>query len=82
MTLSGRGTVRFTKYGKIHQLVIETPDDLEALLGLDEALWVATSAPIDAFRCDADFLAYVDTDRNGRVYTNEVKEAVRWLSGR
>jgi len=71
--------LRFARYGRTHQLRIETAEDLEAVLALDESLWVATGAPCDAFRCDRQFLTLVDTDHNDRIYTNELKDAIRWL---
>lgn len=71
--------MRFLPYGRTYQLCIESAADLETLLGMDETLWVATSAPVSAFRCDAKFLALVDADGNGRISSNELKEAIRWL---
>jgi len=61
---------------------METPDDLEAVLSLDESLWVATSAPVGAFSCDREFLSLVDSDGNGRIQTNELKAAITWLFDR
>ena len=70
---------RFQRYGKTYQLRIETAEDLEHVLSLDEALWVATSAPTSAFRCDQKFLAFVDADSTGRITTAKLKRAVEWL---
>ena len=76
----------FTRYGRSYQLLMETADDLPHLLHLDESHWMATSAPGSAFACDKVFLANLDTDRNGRIRTREVRDAVEWilhvLSGR
>ena len=74
--------MHFKRYGRTHQLRIETADDLADVLELDESLWMATSAAIGDFRCDAKFLQLIDTDANGRIYTNEVKDAIRWLLDR
>ena len=74
--------MRFKKIGKTYQLRTETAEDLEGILDLDESLWVATSAPRDGFRCDPQFLALVDADHNGRIYTAEMKGAIRWLLDR
>ena len=71
--------MHFTRYGKTHQLRLDTPEDLREVLSLDESFWVATSAPSAAFRCDPKFMALVDRDGTGRVTTSEVVEAVRWL---
>ncbi len=68
----------FSNYGGSYQLTIETPADLKRILGLDEALWAATSLPIDILNADKKFLEYLDTDNNGRIRTDEIKDAVRW----
>ena len=74
--------MRFKKLGETYQLRIETADDLAGVLELDESLWVATSAARNVFRCDPKFLELVDADGNGRIYTVELKQAVRWLLDR
>ena len=71
--------MHFLKFGRSYQLRVDDADDLAHVLDLNESLWVATSAPNTAFRCDPALLAYLDSDANGRIYTNEVKEAIRWL---
>ncbi|MBT7302080.1 MAG: hypothetical protein HN849_21310 [Victivallales bacterium] len=74
--------MRFQKYGRTYQLRIESADDLNALLGMDETLWVATSAPVASFRCDPKLLAILDTDANGRICSDDLKAAIRWLLAR
>jgi hypothetical protein len=69
----------FNNYGGSYQLKIETPEDLKKILDLDEALWAATSLPIDILNMDKKFLEYLDTDSNGRIRTDEIKNGVRWL---
>lgn len=60
---------------------IETPRDLENVASLDESLWVATSAPAGAFRCDPKFTSLLDTDGSGRICSDEVKRAILWTLG-
>jgi len=62
--------------------LIEGAADLQEVLRLDESLWVATSAPTAVFRADLEFLTLVDTDRDGRIHTDELKAAIRWLLDR
>ncbi len=69
----------FKNYGKSYQLRIQDAQDLEKIQVLDEAHWAATSVPINNLNCDYVFTSYVDTDQNGRIRTNEVKEAQTWL---
>lgn len=74
--------MRFHRHGKTFQLCIETAEDLDHVLELDESLWVATSAPVAAFRCDPKLLTVLDADANGRLSSDEIKAAIRWLSAR
>ncbi len=71
--------MKFDKFGKAYHLSIETPDDLEGVLALDDSFWAAVSAPTSAFREDAAFLKYLDSDGNGRMRSDEIRSALRWL---
>ncbi|MGN0844679.1 MAG: hypothetical protein ACI4QT_05590 [Kiritimatiellia bacterium] len=71
--------MKFNRYGKSYQLVLQNANDLKELLTIDESHWAATSAPVSAFREDAAFLQYLDADKNGRIMTTEVQNAIRWL---
>ncbi len=68
----------FRKYGGTFQLEISEVDHLEQVLKLDESKWVATSAPVDSLNVEPQFLAMVDFDRNGRIRSDELKEAISW----
>jgi len=69
---------RYTKCGAGEQLIIESVDDLTGLLEVDEALWVATAAPIDSFRMDPVFMDQLDIHNDKRITAGEVKTAIRW----
>ena len=71
--------MRFRKQGNTYQLRVDTPEDLANVITLDEALWVATSAPVSAFRCDPRFLELLDVGASGRIHAAEVKQAGAWL---
>jgi len=66
-------------YGGSYQLRIQNAEDLEKIQVLDEVHWAATSIPTDSLNCDKVFIAYVDTDKNGRVRPAELKAAWSWL---
>lgn len=72
--------LRFRKYGQTYQLRLEDPADLDRVLDLGESLWMATSAPVDAFSCDRVFLDFVDHDHNGRIRCDELRAAVTWIT--
>ena len=71
--------IRFQRLGGSFQLLVERPSDLTFIPEMNDALWAMTSARTNAFRADPDFLSMLDTDGNGRIRVNEVKEAVRWM---
>ena len=69
----------FQRFGSSYHLRIESADDLALVVGLNEAHWVATGAPLGSLKCDATFLRLMDTDANGRILCAEVIDAVGWL---
>ncbi len=73
------GELIFENYGGSYQLKIKKADDLKKIQVLDDVYWAAVSAPINSFNCDHAFVSYVDTDQNGRIRTNEIREAQLWL---
>ncbi|MAE62944.1 MAG: hypothetical protein CMJ18_01625 [Phycisphaeraceae bacterium] len=70
---------RFRRFGHALHLLIRNADDLAAILELDEAHWVATSAPVSGIRADERFLGFVDHNADGRIRADELKTAIRWL---
>jgi len=77
--MAGRKAMVFKRYGRAHHLLLERAEDLADVLELDEAHWVATSAPIDTLNCDRTFLSVFDHDATGRIVADEVRLAARWL---
>ena len=71
--------MQFARFGRACQLKIVGADDLASVLDLDEAHWVATSAPINTLRCDETFLKHVDADGCGRIRASELRDAIAWL---
>ncbi|MBW1849482.1 MAG: hypothetical protein JRJ27_20710, partial [Deltaproteobacteria bacterium] len=69
----------FENYGGSYQLKIKDSKDLEKIQVLDDAHWAAASVPINSLNCDHAFVSYVDTDKNGRIRTDELKAAQEWL---
>ncbi len=69
----------FSLYGNAPHLRLEAASDLEKALVLDEAHWVATSAPVDTFNTDPAFLSLLDANGDGRISCHDVRDAIRWL---
>jgi len=77
--MTQQNPVKFKRIGRSYHLQIETAEDLLNVLDLDEALWVATNAPLSTIHHDPTFLAHIDADQTGRITCREIKQAVRWL---
>ncbi len=71
----------FQKLGGSYQLLLESADDLENVFAYDEANWMATSVPCETLTCDQVLLKLMDYDNNGRIRTDEIRTAVKWMLG-
>ncbi|MGA0334178.1 MAG: hypothetical protein ACO3NW_09515, partial [Kiritimatiellia bacterium] len=71
--------MNFKRYGTSYHPVLHNAENLRQGLRLDESLWVATSAPVSAFRMDPEFLRCLDSDQDLRVKCGELEEAVEWM---
>ncbi|MBS3820672.1 MAG: hypothetical protein GVY16_00165 [Planctomycetes bacterium] len=74
----GHSDLAFQRFGRSYHVRIGSAEDLRQAVDLDEALWVATGAPVSSFACDAIFLKLLDSDVDGRVMCDELREAVLW----
>ena len=72
----------FKKYGGVYQFFLEKAEDLDFLIDLEEGRWMATSCPLFGLRIDPAFLKLLDADGNGRIISDEVCLAARWLRER
>jgi hypothetical protein len=72
----------FRDHGGLVQLRLESAADLENMHTLDPARWSATSVPTDQLLCDAELLAFLDGDKNGRVRVHDLLAAHDWLRAR
>ncbi|OVE76169.1 hypothetical protein BVX97_01910 [bacterium E08(2017)] len=76
--MSKKNKMTFDSYGRAYHLRVTTSSDLEYILALDEAHWVATDAPISSINGDAQFLDYLDSDDNHHVMCVELRDAIKW----
>lgn len=70
---------RFVRIGGSYQPVISGSRDFQALIDLDDAHWEVTSLSTTSLRADKRFLDFMDTDKNGYIRTDEVRNALRFL---
>jgi len=71
-------TFSFRRHGRAYHLIIDRPEDLQWVVGLDQALWVANSASIETINADPGLLEYLDPSGDKRVHAEDVKRAVQW----
>ncbi len=69
----------FEKLGRSFHFTIENHKDLRAVLDLDEALWIATTAPVSTLKADPVFLELLDSDQDERIRAEEIKDGIRFL---
>ncbi len=70
------------RIGGVDHIILTRDEEWQKLGKLDEKLWMALSCPTKGLEFDADTLALLDTDGDGRIRAKEVKEAVAWLCER
>lgn len=69
----------FQRMGGINQLVMHNNYDWENLANLDPKLWMALSCPIGGLEYSHETLEMLDTDHDGRIRAQEVRDAVNWV---
>ncbi|BCU07779.1 hypothetical protein [Allochromatium tepidum] len=73
---------RFNRLGGFDQVMIDSGEDIRHLPELDPKLWAALSCPTSGLEFDSHTLALLDTDGDGRIRIDEIKEAVHWTCRR
>ncbi|HEX8439349.1 kinesin [Archangium sp.] len=66
----------YRRYGGSLQVSIPSFEVLVEAIRIPETQWLATACPVEGLNCDPRFLAFVDTDKNGRIRVSEVRAAV------
>ena len=69
----------FQKYGGIHQLRIESAEDLAFIHQLHPARWAATSVQVESLQCDPAFREYLNQDGSGTIRAEHLRAAVTWI---
>lgn len=76
---SRRRQPTFERLGRAYHLRIRDATDLHAVLELDDALWMALSAPTITLRADPVLLEHLDSSGDGQVTAADVRAAIQWL---
>ncbi|MGV8057808.1 MAG: hypothetical protein AB2L12_07290 [Smithellaceae bacterium] len=69
---------KFFRAGGFDQVQLDSGDALMALDELDQKLWVALACPTTGLEFDSRTLAFIDTDKDGRIRAPELIAAVKW----
>ena len=69
---------KFARTGGVDQVLLTSGEDLMHLDELDEKLWVALAMPTVGVQMDPKTLAALDTDKDGRIRSPEVRAAVKF----
>jgi len=72
--------IRTIPVGGARQAAAASFRDLAPLIELDDALWATTGISVSSLRLDPGFLKFIDADDNGRIRSDEVREALRFLT--
>jgi hypothetical protein len=79
--MTGKHRWTFFRAGGFDQVKLETGADIVNIGSLDRKLWVALACPTSGLEIDPRTLAFIDTDKDGRVRASELIAAVE-LAGR
>ena len=69
---------KFFRAGGFDQVQLDLGADLMALDELDQKLWVALACPTTGLEFDSGTLAFIDTDKDGRIRAPELIAAFQW----
>jgi hypothetical protein len=69
-----------SRYGGDWQPLLRDFADAVAALELPDTAWAVLSCPVDGVALEQDFIALIDRDGDGRVRTDDVREAVAWTA--
>ena len=58
---------------------IETGEDIAHLSELDPKMWTVLSCPINGLEIDEKSLAYIDSDKDGKIRVNDIIATSNWI---
>ena len=58
---------------------IETGEDIAHLSELDPKMWTVLSCPIHGLEIDEKSLAYIDSDKDGKIRVNDIIATSNWV---
>ena len=71
----------FSNIGGTSRVRIQTGEDLAHLSELDPKMWTVLSCPVKGLEIDEKSLAYMDSDKDGKIRVADVIATSQWLAG-
>ena len=72
LTKSNNYKWEFENIGGSTRVRIETGEDIAHLSELDPKMWTVLSCPINGLEIDDKSLAYIDSDKDGKIRVNDI----------
>ena len=69
----------FENIGGSTRVRIETGEDIAHLSELDPKMWTVLSCPINGLEIDDKSLAYIDSDKDGKIRVNDIVSTSNWI---
>ena len=64
----------YSRVGGNYQLLISSFSHLQSVIDLDEAFWALNCIDVSLLRMDKRFLAFMDSNNDGKIRTDEIKD--------
>ncbi len=71
----------FSNIGGTSRVRIQTGEDLAHLSELDPKMWTVLSCPVKGLEIEEKSLAYMDSDKDGKIRVADVIATSQWLAG-
>ncbi|MBR4962752.1 MAG: phage holin family protein [Muribaculaceae bacterium] len=70
----------FENIGGSTRVRIESGEDIAHLSELDPKMWTVLSCPVSGLEIDDKSLAYVDSDKDGKIRVNDIIATSKWMT--
>ena len=71
----------FDNVGGTTRVKIRSGADIAHLGELDPTMWTVLSCPVKGLEIDEKSMAYIDTDKDGKIRVNDVVATAKWATG-
>lgn len=79
ITAKPRYKWNFQNVGGTPRVNIQSGEDIRHLAELDQKMWTILSCPVSGLEIDAQSLAMMDTDKDGKIHVQDIINTANWL---